>query len=391
MLKSTEKLSLQKANNSVSSNISGRIAFFIRNLEGGGAQKILLNLLKPMVKQGMQIDLVLSLADGHFLAQVPEGVRVIDLKSKQVIPSTLPLSRYLQQEKPQVLVANMNSCNVAAVMARMLSSVSTRIVLVEHNTFSYHKSSFPLKAKLFLPTLMRWLYPHADSIIAVSNGAARDLESQINLKKNLVKTIYNPIIDRHLLEKAKEPLDHPWFQPNQPPVILTVGRLIAQKDHETLIRAFALLRRQKPARLLILGEGDLQNRLQTLVKELGIESDVSLPGFIVNPYAYMSQASMFVLSSIYEGLPTVIVEAMACGCPVVSTNCPSGPEEILEDEKYGLLVPVGDTVALAHAMEQMLDNPTDKTLLTQKAQNFTTDCAVFQYLSVMGLKEQVSR
>jgi glycosyltransferase involved in cell wall biosynthesis len=390
MQKITENVLEQKKYSSFSSiesaNKYPKIAFFIRNLDGGGAQKVILNLIKGLVKLGIVPDLVLTQVNGPFLHLIPKGVRIINLNSKQVLPATIPLSRYLKQEKPSVLVANINNSNVAAVMARMLSSASTRLLLVEHSTFSFDRTIFPLKSKFLLPILMRCLYPRADTVIAVSNGVAYDLETELCFKQGLVKTIYNPIVDDEIVAKAKEPLEHPWFQTGQPPVFLTAGRLELQKNISDLIRAFAHLRTKRSARLLILGKGSLQSQLKSLAEELGVGSDVSIPGFIANPYAYMSRSAAFVLSSIYEGLPTVLVEAMACGCPVVSTDCPHGPAEILQDNKYGLLVPVHNPIALAEAMQKILDNPTSQQLLAERTKDFTVDQVVKKYLETMGLK-----
>jgi glycosyltransferase involved in cell wall biosynthesis len=383
MQKITEKVLESKLNDSFNPKKSPKIAFFIRNLDGGGAQKVIINLIKGLVKQGIVPDLVLTKIEGPFLNLIPKGVRIINLNSKQILPATIPLSRYLKQEQPDVLVANINNSNVAAVMARMLSSVSTRLLLVEHSTFSFDRTIFPLKSKFLLPVLMRLLYPLADTVVAVSNGVARDLETELCFQQGLVKTIYNPIVDDEILAKAKEPLEHPWFQPDEPPVFLTAGRLELQKNISDLIKAFALLRTQRSARLLILGKGSLQNELKSLAEELGVGSDVSIAGFVANPYAYMSRSAAFVLSSIYEGLPTVLVEAMASGCPVVSTNCPHGPAEILQDNKYGLLVPVNNPIALAEAMQIMMDNPTNQQLLAQRAKDFTVDRVVEKYLETM--------
>jgi glycosyltransferase involved in cell wall biosynthesis len=169
--------------------------------------------------------------------------------------------------------------------------------------------------------------------------------------------IYNPsVMASEVLEKAKSPLDHPWFKPDQPPVLIAIGRLEQQKDYPTMIKAFAEVRQAQPARLLILGEGRDRISLEKLIKEYGLDQDVSLPGFVSNPYAYLSRADLFVLSSRWEGLPTVLIEALCCGTQVVSTDCPSGPREILKDGKYGRLTPVGDVGALAAAINLSLKN-----------------------------------
>jgi glycosyltransferase involved in cell wall biosynthesis len=188
----------------------------------------------------------------------------------------------------------------------------------------------------------------------VSKGVADDLALLIGLSRDRIDVIYNPVVSDNLLLKAQEPIDHPWFAAGEPPVILSVGRLSPQKDQAMLLRAFAKVRKSIPARLIILGDGDERAALEALARNLHIESDVAVPGFVENPFAYMNKSAVFALSSKYEGLPGVLIQAMACGCPVVSTNCPSGPAEILDGGKYGPLVPVGDEDAMAAALRQKL-------------------------------------
>lgn len=359
------------------------IAIFIRDLDGGGAQRVVINLLQGMIEQGIIPDLILSSVTGSFLNQVPPEVRIINLNSKTVMASIPALTKYLIQVKPKALISHLHSNNVASIISRDLARVSTRLLLVSHTNFSLEKLSLPKKAKL-LPTLMKFLYRRSATLIAVSQGAARNLEDELNFKKNVVKTLYNPVISKNIFDKANEHVEHPWLQPKQPPVFLTVGRLIKDKDHKNLIKAFAYLRSKHIAKLIILGEGDFQNELKALTKELGVETDVDIPGFVSNPYAYMSKASGFVLTSLHEALPTVLIEAMACGCSIISTDCPYGPREILDNGKYGLLIPLQDPVKLAEAMEYILDNPVDKAILLKRAHEFSIESIVNQYLKLIN-------
>ena len=207
-----------------------------------------------------------------------------------------------------------------------------------------------------MPWLVRWNYPLADEIIAVSDGAADDLSISTRIPRDQIQVVYNPIITPEMDLKSRENLDHPWFKPGEPPVILAVGRLTSQKDYPLLIRAFARVRQAIPVRLLILGEGPERNELTSLINQLGLEDDISMPGFVHNPYAFMAHASVFVLSSRWEGLPTVLAEALYCGAPLVSTDCPSGPREILQNGRFGKLVPVGDVDCLADAIQDTLKN-----------------------------------
>lgn len=358
------------------------IAFFLPNLYGGGAERVAINLLKGMAEKDVPLDLVLADAEGPYLELVPKSVRMINLGAGRVLKAMLPLSRYLRENRPTALLSHLNHANVVALFARNLARTKTRLVVVEHNTLSAGQSKF-IRGR-FLKPFMQWLYPSADAIVGVSKGVALDLEQQLLLPAGKVMTIYNPVVDRELLAKANTPLDHPWFQKDSPPVFLAVGRLSTQKDFSTLIQAFALFRKQAMARLLILGEGELRPELEDAIDKLGIAEDVSMPGFLPNPYAYMRQATAFILSSRWEGLPTVLIEAMACGCPVISTDCPSGPKEILEAGKYGLLVPIGDPVALSKVMLQMVANPpVNRELLIQKSMDFSFEKAVDNYLAIL--------
>ena len=191
------------------------------------------------------------------------------------------------------------------------------------------------------------------------------------------------MITSELLVRAKEPLDHPWLKPGAPPVILGTGRLVTPKDFSTLLRAFARVRVQRKARLVILGEGNRREELESLAQQLGVSADVALPGFVANPYPFMERAAVFVLSSAWEGFGNVIVEALACGCPVVSTDCPGGPSEILDDGAYGPLVPVGDDAAMAEAILAVLESSRDSGRLQARAAVFSEERAIDNYSDVL--------
>lgn len=359
-----------------------RIAFFLHALHGGGAEKVAVNLLRGMSARNVPLDLVLATAEGPYLEQVPKQVRVVNLAAGRVVKAIVPLSNYLKKEKPLALLSHMNHVNLAAVVAWELARKKTRLVLVEHDTLSATKTKL-LRGRL-IPPLAKLLYPRADALVGVSEGAARDLENQLGIPEGKVSVIYNPVVDNELVAKAKAPLNHPWFDEGSPPVFLAVGRLTIQKDFISLIKAFELVRRQISVRLMILGEGESRSELEAVIASLGVE-DISMPGFVENPYAYMSRACGFVLSSRWEALPTVLIEAMACGCPAIATDCPSGPREILAAGKYGALVPVGDAKALAAAMLQVLKAPVSKNILVQRAMYFSVERIVPEYLSILGL------
>ena len=237
-----------------------------------------------------------------------------------------------------------------AITANELSGATTRVAVSVHTTLSEAVPNVGNLRGRLVRYCVQLFYPLAYAVVAVSQGVAEDLICTTRIPESKVRVIYNPVVTPELFVRASEPLDHPWFIPGEPPVVLGVGSLRGAKDFATLIRAFALLRKEYPARLIILGEGQERPQLEALVRELGIEEDVILPGFDENPYNYMKQARVFVLSSQREGLPTVLIEAMALGTPVVSTDCPNGPREILEGGKWGTLVPRGNPEELAKAI-----------------------------------------
>ena len=331
-----------------------KLSFFLPSLEGGGAEKVVVNLIKEFVKRGIESELVLVNAKGPYLIEVPQGVKVFDLKSSRVLFALPKLIKYLKTEKPDILVSSLSHANIIAILANKLAMTNVRIFAREDTTLSLSSLySTSLKNKV-MPLLMGIFYRFADLIIVVSKGVKDDLVSFAKLPSDKIELIYNPVITPDLFTKVQEPVSHPWFAPNSPPVILGVGRLTKEKDFPTLLKAFALVRKEVDSRLVILGEGEEKKNLEKLAKELGIEEYLWMPGFVDNPYKYMNRASVFVLSSIYEGLPTVLIEALALGCQVVSTDCKSGPREILDNGKFGKLVPVGDYKEMAHAIKEIL-------------------------------------
>jgi glycosyltransferase involved in cell wall biosynthesis len=332
-----------------------RLAIFLPGLYDGGAERTLLNLAEGIAAKGFSVDLVLARAEGPYMSEISNTVRVVDLKAPRVLMCLPALIRYLRSERPSAMLATLYA-NIVAVWARQITGIPARIVLNEQNTLtSVSNGEHDLRWKLY-PELAKWFYPWADCVTAVSQGVADDLTQAARLSPDQVRVIYNPIVTADLFKKSQLPLEHSWFRNGEPPVILGVGRLTAQKAFDVLIEAFAQVRKSQQVRLLILGEGEDRPMLEALIKRLGLADDVELPGYVSNPYPYMAHAGLFVLSSRWEGLPTVLVEAMSLGTPVIATDCPSGPREILKGGQYGPLVPTNDPMALALAMQNVLSN-----------------------------------
>jgi glycosyltransferase involved in cell wall biosynthesis len=329
-----------------------RVALFIPNLAGGGAERVFGLLAEGLAARGIETEMVLVRAEGPRLAAVRAAVPVVDLGVDSSSRSVLPLARYLRRRRPDLLVAALGHANVVAVWARWLGRVETAVVVTHHISVPTDRSSSGARLWSALRSLF---YPRADAIVAVSRDMADDLARSIGVPRDRIDVILNPVITPDLQSRGEAAVSHPWLAPGEPPVVMGVGRLERQKDFSTLVRAIALVRQQRPVRLLILGEGRERPALEALVRELGLEDDVALPGFVENPYAFLSRAAVFALSSIFEGLPTVLVEALALGTPVVSTDCQTGPREILEDGRLGRLVPIEQPEALAAAIGATLD------------------------------------
>lgn len=327
-----------------------RLALFAPSLRGGGAERVMVTLACEFAAKGYLVDLVLAKAEGPYLDEIPKTVNLIDLKATRVFFSLFGLVRYLRKEKPVALLSSVINANVIAVAAKKISNVSTRVILRESNTLSANVGKHKGISEKIMPFMARLFYPLSDQVIAVSNGVATDLMTEIGLPENKLTVIYSPVVSSFMFRKSDEELDHPWFKKNQPPVVLGVGRLSRQKGFDVLIQAVIKARETTPIRLIILGEGSDRNKLKKIIEENNLENEISLPGFITNPFPYMKNAAVFVLSSRWEGLPNVLIQAMVLGTAVISTNCPSGPDEILESGKWGDIVNVDDVIGLAESI-----------------------------------------
>ncbi|MBZ0168704.1 Glycosyl transferase, group 1 [Candidatus Methylomirabilis lanthanidiphila] len=372
------------------------IALVVASLRGGGAPRQAVILANAFAARGQIVHLVVIQPEGALRSAVAPCVRLVSLESRmlrlplvrsnrrlQVVASIPPLVRYLRHERPDVLVAAASHVHRAAIWARCLARTETRLVLRASNHLSRSAWNTKRWPRPLLPVFARLFYPWADGFIANSEGIADDLSRVAGIPRERITVIPNPVVTPELKEQACVPLDHPWYRPGQPPVILGVGRLTTAKDFPTLLHAFARLRATRRVRLIILGEGKGRSRLTVLAEQLGIAADLELPGWMDNPYRYMARSAVFVLSSAWEGLPNALIEAMACGCPVVSTDCPGGAAEILQGGVYGPLVPVGDDAALAEAIASVLDNPPERERPQTRARYYSADLATERYLQIL--------
>lgn len=359
-----------------------RIAIVLPDLRGGGAERVAVNLANSLVQRGFAVDMVMMSATGEFLADLRPEIRVVDLHAKRLRGALFPLVHYLRQTRPDAMLACMWPLTVIAPWARKLAQVSTRVVVAEHTTWSRDEIVRSVLARWQVRATMHISFPRAGGVVAVSHGAADDLARFAHLDRDAITVIYNPVVGeaKPSISESLAPADW-WSGPHRR--VLAVGTLKTIKDYATLLAAFAQLRQRVDARLLILGEGDCRPALEAQARQLGIEDSVFMPGFVKDPSPYYQHADLHVLSSTGEGFGNVIVEALEAGTPVVSTDCPSGPWEILEGGRYGRLVPVGDAEALACAIERTLAEPVDREALKARAREFSVEKAAERYLALL--------
>lgn len=362
------------------------IAFFVPSLDQryGGAERATMTFANMLAKRGYAIDLVLIQPAAALRADVDPAVRLVDLNLSRRGLLALPwLWWYVRVAQPAIMVGTLPADNLvslwAAWLARATGAQRVRVVMQYQNPMSSATQlARPLTRRL-LPFLMRLCYPRADAIVSVSHDLASEIRASLRHPFPQLRVIHNPVVRPDVATLAAQDLDDPWVADRSVPLLLGVGRLAPQKDFATLLRAVALVQQQRAVRLLILGEGGLRAELEALVQQLGLAAAVRLPGYVSNPYAYMGRADLFVLSSQSEGLPTVLIEAMACGTPVVATDCETGPREILADGQFGRLVAMGDAVALAKAIGATLDDPLPSAALQARASQFSVAAALAAY------------
>lgn len=365
-----------------------KVSFFIPTLNAGGIEANTIRLAKGFIKDGFQVDLLVANSNGEYKERVSNEVNIIDFKCNKIIKTLPKLIRYIKTEKPSVLISASEGANIVTSISRFfLRRYSTKIIISIRTHLSTEYSETNSKMKRFFPMISKVFYPKVDGIVTVSRGVAEDVSELLQIPLKKISVIYNPIVDDTIEALSSEKIEHPFFKDSRDyPIILGAGRLTKQKDFETLLYAFKEVRKKMMCKLVIIGEGEERKRLEALIQELNISDDTDLIGFVQNPYSYMKNADLFVLSSAWEGFGNVIVEAMATGTNIVSTNCPSGPSEILEGGVYGELVDVGDYKNLSEGIIKVLKNPLPHNVLKKRANYFSVATALNKYKELAGLK-----
>jgi len=362
--------------------MSDTIAFFLPSFEMGGAQRVIVNIANELSDRDYPIELVCRNKEGPLLNDIRSNIEITnlsipDIQHVGVLPAVPSLIQYFRKSPPKIMFSAMNHVNIPVLLAWKLSRSPTKMIISERN----HPSSLKSIKNKGLYKIASYVYPWADQITANSKGVADDLSNRLGIPREQISVLHNPTVTDSLLNKASNSVSHPWFNNDYPPVVLGVGRLEPQKNFSLLIDSFSVVNNQKDSKLIILGEGSQREMLEEKIDRLNLEDHIQLPGFVNNPYKYMSEAAVFTLSSNWEGLPNALIEALACGCPVVSTDCPSGPSEILCKGKYGRIVPKNDKGELSNAILETLDESPNENMLRQRAQDFSVESISTQFVN----------
>jgi glycosyltransferase involved in cell wall biosynthesis len=364
------------------SNGKIKVLFFISSLSGGGAERVMVDILSHIDKSRIEPTLVLLYPcdNSPYKEYLPEDIKVVVVERKSdsffsKIKQVADFIKTVHKEKPRVILSMLTHNNIMAVSVRLIFRI--KVIACEHIILSEFIKTRGGEKILWFPVsvLVKALYRFADRVIAVSNGIRSDLIEEFNVAANKIQVIYNPVDINRITELSSVPPEHPFFK-SDVPVVVAVGRLVWQKGFDTLLRAFNLVIQEMDARLIVIGEGLEKESLEQMVQDFGITDKAFLIGFQRNPYQFLSGADVFVLSSNFEGLPMVILEAIACGTPVIATDCKSGPREILQDGKFGFLVPVGDERALSKAIVTLLKDRALREKFSRVARERTVDFSV---------------
>ena len=356
------------------------VALFLPTLESGGAERAFVELANVFTELGIRVDFVLADGLGPYSSELSEAVRLIDFRTRRRVVTLVQLVRYLRKERPNALLTGLEISNAGAIVANGIAGTRTRCVVSQRAVMRpVWRTERPFTWRMWL-TLFRKTYSRAPAVICNSK-AAYDEMIEMGIDESKCAVIYNAVDVERIATLASESIDDPWITSGTP-LIISVGSLTPRKDMVTLLRAFAIVRAARTCNLLILGEGPEHESLRVLARELGVAESVRLPGFMANPFPWIARARVLVSASRAEGCPNVIQQALACGTPVVATDCPGGTAEILENGRWGRLVPMGDPQAMASAINATLDDakPNDGRL---RAADFDAQRTAEQYLGLL--------
>ena len=363
-----------------------KVAFFSYDLRVGGAEKMVFTLLPEFINAGYLVDLVLVKRSGDLLSEVDSRVNIISLGKDHGSRAVFSLIKYFREASPDIFISNLTHLNNVSLIAKCLSRSGAKLIVTEHSTISINNLKKGGKEGMSV-RLSRILYPLADKVVVVSKGSARDLIETLRINPAKVAVIYNPINIDKIHKLMNEENHDDWFIQKTTPVLLAVGRLVKEKNYSFMFEVFKQVREKRSVRLIILGEGEERPFLENRIRELGLQDFIRMPGNKENPYSYMANADIMLCTSLYEGFNIALAESLACGTPIISVDCPYGPAEILEDGKYGTLIPMGDSDSMAKAIIEGIDKSDklpSKERLYQRARDFSVEKIFLDYQELIS-------
>ncbi len=357
------------------------VAFMVGSLRMGGAERMMIHTANQLAKNTRVT--FLSLTGGEDLKpELQNNVKLISFEKKKTLASIPAVLRFLKTEKPDVLISTQIHVNLVAMLLKIVFRTKTKIILREATSpgaqFMYFRDARSRAVKW----MVKMFYPKADAIIAICESVKDNLVDHRFAKREQVSVIFNPVVNQHLIEGMKADVEDKFFLDGVP-VIISSGRLAPVKNFSLLIQSFYKLSQKQDARLIIIGEGEERLKLESMISALGLNDKVKLPGMKPNPYPYLKKSSVYVLTSLFEGLPNALIEAMACGLQLISVDCPGGSAEVLMNGKLGQLVPVNNAESLANAMLEAVQNPVSKSILLEGAKRFEAEKISLQYLNLV--------
>lgn len=359
------------------------ITFILGSLRGGGVQKATFRLISEFQKLGKATNLIIINHDGSLKDQIPSGCKVIDLKVKRARDAYWKLKQSLIELKPEIIISAQTHINVLIILVRLLSNISFKLIVVEHITFNKELLSRGIFFEKMRPLLIKLFYRFADEVVAVSPGSSKSIHEFSKYNKE-IQVIRNGLDLEHIKEQAKEFVAHSWINNNKIKLLVSMGRFSHQKNFPLLLKSFSMLPNIQSYRLIILGEGAEKENLKSVAEELNISQYIDFYGFTENPYPILTAADLFVLSSNWEGFANVVIESLACGVPIVATNCPGGPADILSNQPFGKIVPMNNPEQMASAIEQLTDLEIDKSSIIEYSENFTIKNTAQQYIDLIA-------
>ncbi len=360
-----------------------KVTFFTARYSHSGVPLAQIRLAKLFQKKGYEIDFIFGYVPDDMNMPILKNMNVINFNKPRVYKLFRKIFKYLVKNKPDVIISAEDHLNAVVLLCARVSGSKAKISVSSRVTPFDTYSNKIFTKRWFLKYFMQFVESRANALVCVSKDMVKQYKTIF--KNSRHQCIYNVVYDNSSQSRMSENVDESWLVNKEIPVIISAGRLAPEKGLLDLILAIKELSKSREVRLLMLGEGPMRKEIEALIKKENLNEVIKLIGFQENPLKFYSKSDVFILSSYVEGLPNVLIEAMMCGCTPVSTNCPTGPEEVLQKEKFGYLVPVHDPIEMAKGIGRALDEPIPVEILAEGVKNFTEDAVFKKYQEALNI------